>query len=148
MKLQKQVLLKLRVAKYAFSFFSISYLYLFWWSFCQNIYEVTIIFITNFQISFITQSSLLISTIVTGTGQFLETESPWKIMKNIFYFIVTNWMLWLIRFCTYYPFSFKQMSDIREVWKYSPLRDAFCLISQKLYRATILWWVDQKTSNF
>ena len=45
-------------------------------------------------------------------------------------------------------FSLNQMSDIREVWKYWPLKDGFRLISQKLYKAVILWWVDQKTSNF
>ena len=37
---------------------------------------VTIIFNTNFQNAFITQSLLLISNIVTGAGQFLATESP------------------------------------------------------------------------
>ena len=36
------------------------------------------------------------------------------------------------------------MSDIREVWKYWPLKDGFHSISQKFYRAAILWWVDQK----
>ena len=35
------------------------------------------------------------------------------------------------------------MSDICEVWKYWTLNDGFCSISQKFYRATILWWVDQ-----
>ena len=53
-----------------------------------------------------------------------------------------------IRFRTYYEFSLNQMSDIREVWKYWPLKDGFRSISQKFYRAAILWWVDQKTSNF
>ena len=149
MKLQKQTLLKLRVIEYTISFFSISYLCLFWWSFCQNIYETTIIFNTNFQNLFITQSPLLISNIVTGAGQFLATESPWKIMKNIFYFILTNWICyWQIRFCTYYAFSLNQMSYICEVWKYWPLKDSYCSISQKFYRAVILWWVVQKTSNF
>ena len=61
----------------------------------------------------------------------------------------TNWIYyWQIRFCTYYAFSLNQMSDIRKVWKYWPLKDGFCLISQKLFRAAILWWVDQKDSNF
>ena len=84
------------------------------------------------------KSPLLISNIVTGAGQFLATESPWKIMKNTFYFILTNWICyWQIRFCTYYAFSLNQMSDIREVWKYLPLKDGFRLISQKVYSATI-----------
>ena len=56
------------------------------------------------------------SNIVTGAGQILATENPWKILKNNFYFILTNWICyWQIRFCTYYAFSLKQMSDIREV---------------------------------
>ena len=99
------------------------------------------------------KSPLLIASIVkgavSGLRQFLATESPWKIMKNTFYFILTNWICyWQIRFCTYYAFSLNQMSDIREVWKYWPLKDGFRSISQKFYRAAILWWVDQKTSNF
>ena len=36
------------------------------------------------------------------------------------------------------------MSDIRKVLKYWPLKDGFRSISQKIYRATILRWVDQK----
>ena len=40
------------------------------------------------------KSPLLIASIVkiavSGQRQFLETESPWKIMKNAFYFILTN----------------------------------------------------------
>ena len=99
------------------------------------------------------KSPFLIASIVkgavSGLRQFLATESPWKIMKNTFYFILTNWICyWQIRFCTYYAFSLNQMSDIREVWKYWPLKDGFRSISQKFYRAAILWWVDQKTSNF
>ena len=99
------------------------------------------------------KSPLLISNVVKGAvsdlRQFLVIESPWKIMKNTFYFILTNWICyWQIRFCTYYAFSLNQMSDIREVWKYWPLKDGFRSISQKFYRAAILWWVDQKTSNF
>ena len=110
--------------------------------------EALIIFIKNFQNSFITQSLLLISNIVRGTGQLLGTESPWKITKNTFYFILTNWICyWEIRFCLYYAFSLKQMSNIREVWKYWSLKNGFHLISQKPYRAAILCWVDQKTSN-
>ena len=39
---------------------------------------------------------LLIANIVkgavSGLRQFLATESPWKIMKNTFYFILTNWI--------------------------------------------------------
>ena len=49
---------------------------------------------------------------------------------------------------TYYAFSFNQMPDIREVSKYWPLKDRLRLISQKLYRAAILRWVDQKALNF
>ena len=99
------------------------------------------------------KSPLLIANIVkgavSGLRQFLATESPWKIMKNTFYFILTNWICyWQIRFCTYYAFSLNQMSDIREVWKYWPLKDGFRSISQKFYRVAILWWVSQKTSNF
>ena len=98
------------------------------------------------------KSPLLIASIVNGAvsglRQFLATESPWKIMKNTFYFILTNWICyWQIRFCTYYAFSLNQMSDIREVWKYWPLKDGFRSILQKFYKAAILWWVDQKTSN-
>ena len=55
---------------------------------------------------------------------------------------------WQIRFCTYYAFSLNQMSDIREVWKYWSLKDGFSSILQKVYRAAILWWMDQKNSNF
>ena len=99
------------------------------------------------------KSPLLIANIVkgavSGLRQFLATESPWKIMKNTFYFILTNWICyWQIRFCTYYAFSLNQMSDIREVWKYWLLKDDFRSISQKFYRTAILWWMDQKTSNF
>ena len=36
------------------------------------------------------------------------------------------------------------MFDIREVWKYWPLKDDFRLILQKFHRAAISWWVDQK----
>ena len=94
-------------------------------------------------------SPVIVKGAVSGLRQFLATESPWKIMKNTFYFILTNWICyWQIRFCTYYAFSLNQMSDIREVWKYWPLKDGFRSISQKFYRAAILWWVDQKTSNF
>ena len=99
------------------------------------------------------KSPLLISNVVKGAvsdlRRFLVIESPWKIMKNTFYFILTNWICyWQIRFCTYYAFSLNQMSDIREVWKYWLLKDHFCSVSQKFYRASILWWVDPKTSNF
>ena len=50
------------------------------------------------------KSPLLISNIVkgavSGLRQFLTTESPWKIMNNTFYFILTNWICyWQIRFC-------------------------------------------------
>ena len=40
------------------------------------------------------------------------------------------------------------MSDICEVWKYQPVKDGFLSISQKFYRAVILWCVGQKTTNF
>ena len=109
---------------------------------------INFFFNKNFQNSCITQSPLLIYNIVRGAGQFLATESPWKIVKNTFYFILTNWIFhWQIRFCTYYTFSLNHVSNIRELWKYWPLKDGFCLILQKLYSATILRWVDQKTSN-
>ena len=86
------------------------------------------------QNSFITQSPLLISNIATGAEQFLASESPWKIMKNTFYFILTNWICyWQIKFCTYYEFSLNQMSNISEVWKYWPLKDDFRLISRTLH---------------
>ena len=96
---------------------------------------------------------LLISNVVKGAvsdlRRFLVIESPWKIMKNTFYFILTNWICyWQIRFCTYYAFSLNQISDIREVWKYWPLKDGFPSISQKCYRTTILWWVEQKLQTF
>ena len=99
------------------------------------------------------KSPLLIANIVkgavSGLRQFLATESPWKIMKNTFYFILTNWIFyWQIRFCTYYEFSLNQMSDIPEVWKYWPLKDGFYSVLQKIYRPAILWWMDQKASNF
>ena len=78
------------------------------------------------------KSPLLISNIVTGAGQFRATESPWKIMKNTFYFILTNWICyWQIRFCTYYELWLNQMYDIREVRKYWPLKDGFWSISSK-----------------
>ena len=84
------------------------------------------------------ESPLLISNIVKGAEQFLATESPWKVMRNTFYFILTNWICcWQIRFCTYYAFSLNQMSDICEVLKYWPLKDGFCSISQRLYRAAM-----------
>ena len=56
------------------------------------------------------KSLLLLANIVkcaaSGLRQFLATESPWKIMKNTFYFILTNWICyWQIRFWTYYAFS-------------------------------------------
>ena len=78
----------------------------------------------------------------------------WNPLKNhekyfLFHLNQTNWRFyWQIRLCTYYEFLLKQISDIREVWKYWPLKDCFRSISQNFYRATILWWVDQKTSNF
>ena len=74
---------------------------------------------------------LLISIIVKGAEQFLATENPWKIMKNTFFFILTNWICyWQIIFCAYYAFSLNKMSDICEVWKYWPLKDGFHSISQ------------------
>ena len=46
--------------------------------------------------------------------------------------IFINWTCyWQIRSCTYYACSLNEMSDNREVWKYWPLKDVFCLISQK-----------------
>ena len=39
------------------------------------------------------------------------------------------------------------MSDISEIWKYWPLKYGFRSISQKIYGAVILWWVDEKTLN-
>ena len=99
------------------------------------------------------KSPLLIASIVkgavSGLRQFLATESPWKIMKNTFYFILTNWICyWQIRFCTYYAFSLNQMSDIREVWKYWPLKDVFRSIPQKFYRAAICGGWTKKLQTF
>ena len=86
------------------------------------------------------KSPLLISNVVkdavSDLRQFLVIESPWKVMKNTF----------LI--CTYYAFSLKQSSDVREVWKYWPLKDGFRLISQKFYRTAILRWVEQNLHTF
>ena len=43
---------------------------------------------------------------------------------------LTNWIFyWQIRFCTYYEFSLKQMSDIRDVSKSWPSKDDFRSIS-------------------
>ena len=89
--------------------------------------------------------STMVATKVKGAvsdlRQFLATESPWKIIRNTFFFILTNWICyWQIRFCTYYAFSLNQISYIREVWKYWPLKDRFWSVSQKFYRAAILWW--------
>ena len=99
------------------------------------------------------KSPLLIANIVKGPvpglRQFLAAKNPWKIIKNTFYFILTNWSCyWQIIICSYYAFSLNQMSDIHEVWKYWPLKDGFRSVSQKRYRAANLWWVDQKSSNF
>ena len=72
---------------------------------------------------------------VSGMRQFLATESFWKIMKDTFHFILTNWICyWQVKFCSYYAFSLNQMSDIRQVSKYWPLKDGFRSISQKFYR--------------
>ena len=77
------------------------------------------------------KSPLLMTNIVKYTGRFLPYG---KIMKNTFYFNLTNWIFyWQIRFWTYYEFLLNQMSDIREVWKYWPLKNGFCSISQKIY---------------
>ena len=89
---------------------------------------------------------LLIASIVKGTvacrRQFLATKTLGKM-------ILTNQIsYWQIKFCLYCASWLNQMSDIREVWKYWLLKDGFCTISQKFYRATILWWVNQKTSKF
>ena len=98
-------------------------------------------------------SPILIANIVkatiSGLRQFLATKNLWEIMKNTFYFIWTTWICYCkIQFCSYYAFSLNQISDIRDVWEYHPLKDSSCSISKKFYRATILWWVDQTTSNF
>ena len=38
----------------------------------------------------------------TSSGQLQATENHWKIVKNTFYFILTNWICyWQIRFCTH-----------------------------------------------
>ena len=99
------------------------------------------------------KSPLLISNVVKGAvsdlRRFLVIESPWKIMKNTFYFILTNWICyWQIRFCTYYAFSLKQMSDIREVWKCWPLKDDFCSISQKFTRLPFCGRSTKKLQTF
>ena len=101
------------------------------------------------------KSPLLLSNVVKGAAfsdlrRFLVNESPWKIMKNTFYFILTNWICyWQIRFCTYCAFSLNQMSDIREVWKYWPLKYGFRSISQKFYRVVICggWTKNFQTFN-
>ena len=81
----------------------------------------------------ITQKSAFNGQYSWSAGYFLATEIPWKIMKNTFYFILTNWIFyWQIRFCIYYEFSLNQMSGIREVWKYWSLKHGFCSISQKI----------------
>ena len=73
---------------------------------------------------------------VSGLKQFLATETPRKIMKNTFYFILTNRICyWQIRFCTYYAYSLNQVSNILEVFKYWPLEDGFRSITQKFCRA-------------
>ena len=80
------------------------------------------------------KSPLLMTNIVKYAGRFLAYGIPWKIMKNTFYFNLTNWIFfWQIRFWTYYEFLLNQMSDIRQVWKYLPLKNGFCWISQKFY---------------
>ena len=54
------------------------------------------------------KSPLLMANIIKSAGQFLAIEIPWKIMKNTFNFILTNWIFyWQIRFCTYYAFFIK-----------------------------------------
>ena len=73
------------------------------------------------------ESPLLVPNIVKGTvsslRQFLATESAGKIMKNTFYFILTNWInFWQIWFCSNHAFSLNQVSDIRKVWKYWALK--------------------------
>ena len=91
----------------------------------------------------------IVKDVVSGLRQFLSTERPWKIINDGFYFILTNWIChWQIEFCSYYAFSLNQMSDIREFWKYWPLKDGFRLILQKFNRTAISRWMDQKTSNF
>ena len=40
------------------------------------------------------------------------------------------------------------MSDIREVPKYLPLKDGFCLILLKFYKVVILPWMNQDNLNF
>ena len=107
----------------------------------------------NFFFAKLHKSPLLISNVVKGAvsdlRQFLVIESPWKIMKNTFYFILTNWICyWQIRFCTYYAFSLNQMSDIREVWKYWPLKDGFRSILQKFYRVPICGGWTKKLQTF
>ena len=99
------------------------------------------------------KSPLLISNVVKGAvsdlRRFLVIESPWKIMKNTFYFILTNWICyWQIRFCTYYAFSLNQMSYIREVWKYWPLKDSYRSISQKFYRTPFCGEWTKKNQTF
>ena len=97
------------------------------------------------------KSPLLICNIVKGAGQFLATESPWKIMKTTFFFhlkklnmLLANQILQIlcifIKSNVWYSWSLKILTMKR--WF------LICLISQKFYRAAILWWTDQKTSNF
>ena len=89
------------------------------------------------------KSPLLMANIVKDAGRFPATKIPWKTIKNTFYFNLTNWIFyWQIRFWTY-EFLLNQMSGIREIWKYWPLKNGFLSISQTFYRAAILCWVDQ-----
>ena len=85
------------------------------------------------------KSPLLIASIVkgavSGLRQFLATESPWKIMKNAFYFILTNlllgnqillilcilikpnvWYLWSLKILAikrWFPFNFAKILQDR-----------------------------------
>ena len=95
------------------------------------------------------KSPPLMANIVEGQGNFWQLKSLQRLFKNTFYFILANWIFyWQIRFCKCYEFSLKKMSDIREVWKYWPLKDDFHSIFQKFCKTVNLWWVDQKIKTF
>ena len=64
------------------------------------------------------KSPLLIASIVkvtaSGLRKYLANESPRKIMKNAFYFILTNYICyWQIQFCSYYAFWLGQLWSLK-----------------------------------
>ena len=64
------------------------------------------------------KSPLLKASIVKvtalGLRKYLANESPRKIMKNAFYFILTNYICyWQIQFCSYYAFWLGQLWSLK-----------------------------------